>query len=141
MEYFERQLEDNLDIIAAFSVQVLDENEGHESELLVHKLLQLINIISQLLNEIENISNNDGQGDNSLGYSPPLLQSGGRPKYHIPKEEIERLHSYGLAWVNIANILHISERTLYRRRQEYGGHAQGAGVQFKFGISCDLFRL
>ena len=41
------------------------------------------------------------------------------PKCFIPKEPIEQLHSYGLAWTDIANILHISERTLYRR-QAYG---------------------
>ena len=49
-----------------------------------------------------------------------MLQTTGRPKYFIPKEQIERLHSYGLAWTDIANIFHVSERTLYRRRQEYG---------------------
>ena len=51
---------------------------------------------------------------------PKLLQTEGRPKYFIPKDRIERLHSCGMTWKNIAKVLHISERTLYRRRQEYG---------------------
>ena len=48
-----------------------------------------------------------------------LLQTDGRPKYLTPKDQIERLHSCGMTWTNIAKVLHISERTLYRR-QEYG---------------------
>ena len=86
LEYCQRQLEGNLGIIAA-TVQVLDENKGHENELLVHKLVQLFNK-SVLIRNREYIKQRD-QGGNSLGCTPPLLQSGGRPKYRIPREQMK----------------------------------------------------
>ena len=49
-----------------------------------------------------------------------LPSTGGRPAYNITKIHIEQLRETGLNWKNIAFFLGVSERTLYRRRIEYG---------------------
>ena len=49
-----------------------------------------------------------------------LPSTGGRPAYNITKIQIEQLRETGLNWKNIAFFLGVSERTLHRRRIEYG---------------------
>ena len=119
LEYCQRHLEGHLCIIVAL-MQVLDERYDQAGEMFMERLEQLVLIVSRQLRRIEELSAIDESCRNNNTSVPLLLQTAGRPKYFIPKEQIERLHSYGLAWTDIANILHISERTLYRRRQEYG---------------------
>ena len=50
-----------------------------------------------------------------------LLPSiGGRPAYNITKDQIEQLRETGVNWCSIAEFLGVSERTLQRRRIEFG---------------------
>ena len=119
LENCQRRLEGHLCIIVA-QMQVLDERYDQAGEIFMERLEQLVLIVSGQLRRIEELSAIDESCRNNNTSVPLLLQTAGRPKHFIPKEQIERLHSYGLAWTDIANILHISERTLYRRRQEYG---------------------
>ena len=42
----------------------------------------------------------------------------GRPAYHIPSAQIERLRSMGFSWVKIADFVCVSERTLRNKRAE-----------------------
>ena len=50
-----------------------------------------------------------------------LLPSiGGRPAYNITKDQIEQLRETGMNWCSIAEFLGVSERTLQRRRIEFG---------------------
>jgi hypothetical protein len=42
----------------------------------------------------------------------------GRPKFHVPKEQIEGLRKIGFSWTKIAQLIGISRATLYRRREE-----------------------
>ncbi|KAK3732752.1 hypothetical protein QZH41_001311 [Actinostola sp. cb2023] len=46
--------------------------------------------------------------------------TGGRPRYVITKEQITQLHETGLSWKAVAECFHVSEKTLYRRRLEFG---------------------
>lgn len=49
-----------------------------------------------------------------------LPSTGGRPAFNITKELIEQLRETGMNWKSIARFLGVSERTLHRRRIEYG---------------------
>lgn len=49
-----------------------------------------------------------------------LPSTGGRPAYDITKGQIEQLRDTGMNWNSIASFLGVSERTLHRRRVEYG---------------------
>ena len=46
------------------------------------------------------------------GYFVPLEKTGGRPKF-------ANLRETGLTWAKIATCLNVSERTLYRRVQDF----------------------
>ena len=118
LEYCQRHLKGHLCIIVAL-MQVLDERYYQAGEMFMERLEQLLLIVSGQLRRIEELSAIGESCRNNNTSVPLLLQIAGRPKYFIPKEQIERLHSYGLVWKDIANILHISERTLYRRREEH----------------------
>lgn len=44
----------------------------------------------------------------------------GRPRLLIPKEQLEGLRGLGFSWSAISNMLCVSERTVRRRRADYG---------------------
>lgn len=52
-------------------------------------------------------------------YYPQLEKTGGRPKFSLTKEQLVNLRETGLTWAKIAVCLNVSERTLYRRVQEF----------------------
>ena len=49
-----------------------------------------------------------------------LPSTGGRPAFNITKGQIESLRETGMNWKTIAEFLGVSDRTLHRRRIEYG---------------------
>ena len=53
------------------------------------------------------------------GYYVPLEKTGGRTKFAITKEQLANLRETGLTWAKIATCVSVSERTLYRRGQEF----------------------
>ena len=44
----------------------------------------------------------------------------GRPPYQVPKSQIEALTELGFSYTAMACMLHVSPRTIRRRREEYG---------------------
>ncbi len=60
--------------------------------------------------------------DNFLSQACPVQPptGPGRPAYNISKEDIESLFEVGFTFLQSARILGVSERTLWRRREEYG---------------------
>ena len=59
----------------------------------------------------------------NLSAVPSTLPStGGRPAFHITKAQIEQLRDTGMNWRAISAFLCISEKTLQRRRIEFGIH-------------------
>ena len=42
----------------------------------------------------------------------------GRPRFHVPKEQIEGLGEIGFSWTKIAHLIGLSRATLYRRHDE-----------------------
>lgn len=63
-----------------------------------------------------------GNGDAQLHYNCPVERTGQacRPRYAIDKDLVQRLRNESFKWVDIARILRISPKTLFRRRQEFG---------------------
>ena len=55
-------------------------------------------------------------------YPPPVVETGirGRPKFYIPKEQLEYFIEYGFKATDIAKMLYVSEKTVYRRLEEHG---------------------
>ena len=55
-------------------------------------------------------------------YSPPVVKTGirGRPKFYIPKEQLEYFIEFGFKASDIAKMLYVSEKTVYRRLEEHG---------------------
>ena len=49
-----------------------------------------------------------------------LPSTGGRPAFNLTKDQIEQLRDTGMNWKSVAGFLGVSERTLHRRRVEYG---------------------
>ena len=96
---------------------------------LIQDIEQLLHIIDRKLEALEALYryNNFRGGANQISLSSeedvPLctpVRSGnaGRPRYEVTQEQILGLRdSLGFRWVDIANILGLSVRTLNRRRQ------------------------
>ena len=78
---------------------------------LINKLLQANNVLIQV-----------DPGNTITGYHPGKCFTGtrGRPRYDIPKEQIELYLQYGFTQQKIAEMLHVSAKTLGRRIKEYG---------------------
>ena len=86
-------------------MQVLHEHYDQAGKIFMERLEQLVLIVSGQLRRIEEFSAMDESCRNNNTSVLLFLQTAGRPKYFIiPKEQIERLHSYGLAWTDIANV-------------------------------------
>ena len=63
----------------------------------------------------------------SFEYQCPVSCSGekGRPRLEVMKDQLEYLRSKHFRWASIAKLLGISERTLRRRREEFGLEEDG----------------
>ena len=121
-EYCINKLENYISIVAAIFGTVSEnintstlENENSMSTLF-SKLLSAMEEVLKKLSEItepypvRSINN----------VCPTLPSTGGRPAFNITKEQIEQLRDTGMNWQTIANFLGVSERTLHRRRVDYG---------------------
>ena len=118
LEYCHRRLEGHLSILVAF-IEVLENNQPRSSvnDILVNRIQELFDLSRRQIRRIDDLQRFEETNESFL--VPLSIETGGRPKYAVPKEHIERLRTYGMSWTDIANVFHISERTLYRRRQEY----------------------
>lgn len=79
-------------------------------------------LISEIQNNVSILDNRFTENnDNESHYSCPTVTNigQGRPKLHIPREQLEGLRSLGFSWASIARMLGISEKTVKRRREEY----------------------
>ena len=66
----------------------------------------------------------DSESEDTVGIGVPqqVYRTGarGRPPYHIPQSQLEALIELRFSYETIARLLHVSTRTLYRRRMLYG---------------------
>jgi hypothetical protein len=109
------KLEDYLQIVLVLT-SVIQSKAGHEElkSLLDRLVWQLRELLNQLRSEVE--QHIDRHNNFRLNQQ---CDTGGRPKYVVTKEQIETLRDTGMNWKSVAQVLGISERTLYRRREEF----------------------
>lgn len=83
-------------------------------------LTQLLQIVQLLLQQWTDYSDILDSHRTLSSYTPPFEQStGGRPKFHISREQLHHLRSLSFTWTDIADMLKVSRMTIYRRRVEY----------------------
>ena len=110
-EYSERKLENYVTIESG-------ERSEHRSNLLtlLRALYELsygkLEILSSQIQEQSCLQQKSS-------YYPQLEKTGGRPMFSLTKEQLVNLRETGLTWAKIAVCLNVSERTLYRRVQEF----------------------
>ena len=132
MEHQRNKLADYLSIVVAMSVKV---NTQSDRELnLLHEQGNLIGTgrsLGLLLNNlIENMERELGKLSEVIAMhvtqverreiTSVLPSSGGRPAYSITNGQVEQLRETGMNWKSVAEFLCVSERTLHRRRIEFG---------------------
>jgi hypothetical protein len=110
-------MEDNILIVVAIKAAV-DENAAADSSLGV----LLNNLIAAMERELEKLAEivENCPTEETRNVISLLPSTGGRPAYNISKVQIEQLRETGLKWCSIAELLGVSERTLQRRRIEFG---------------------
>ncbi|XP_038554104.1 uncharacterized protein LOC119898821 isoform X1 [Micropterus salmoides] len=79
---------------------------------------QLLSDLAELIQEVRMSSQPGQQG--SFGYQAPLVLSGGRgrPHYCVTREQLSFLRSCGFTAPQMADILHVSVRTVRRRLRQ-----------------------
>lgn len=85
-------------------VEVVDHFREHYQEWVLHLL------------------DNETEEGTSGSLIPVRMYRGtpGRPPYQVPKSQIEALIELGFSYTAMARMLHVSPRTIRRRREEYG---------------------
>lgn len=119
-EYLERKLEDYVTILLGMFFKLeIGESTEHRNNLLM--LLRMLCDLSY--GKLKNISSETEKQQPSVGqrsgYDVPLERTEGLPKFIITREQLVNLCETGLTWAKIATCLNVSERTLYRRVQEF----------------------
>ena len=82
-----------------------------------HIFNEFIDCLATLLKCISNASL---QSNENRNFAKTYDSTGGRPAYIISKEQIETLRETGMKWKTIASCLGVCERTIYRRRVQFG---------------------
>ncbi|XP_028412399.1 uncharacterized protein LOC114535216 [Dendronephthya gigantea] len=113
-------LNNRLECTCSFFTTLLNNtnNDQETFGVLASALNSLMSIQRALSLEMERLQSiNDEQC-----YRCPVNHTNrpGRPKYDITKNQLEFLRSKHFSWVNIAKLLHVSTRTLRRRKNELG---------------------
>ena len=125
LEYLERKLENYMSILFGMICQLeggkSNDNEPSTENKLMLQLLEELFTLSYGKWEVILQTISEQEVDQS-GYYPPKEKTLGRPKFSITKEQLLLLRETGMKWAKVAECLNISERTLYRRVQDYGIH-------------------
>ena len=108
------KLEDYLQVVRTLT-SIVNSKAGHEE--LKSLLGRLVWELQELVNELQSQVRQDTQHNNFR--LNKQCDTGGRPKYVVTKEQIETLRDTGMNWKSVAQVLGISERTLFRRREEF----------------------
>ncbi|XP_058883243.1 uncharacterized protein LOC117420690 isoform X1 [Acipenser ruthenus] len=114
-DHLHRLLEEHVRILSTLA-SVLDSCEGVD---------QVCLLINRLFDAVRTVY---GEVDQRLAprsqfeflFNSPLESTRGRPRYCITKDQLQQLRATGMPWCSIAACLCTSERTLFRRRQQYG---------------------
>lgn len=122
-EHCKNKLENYVSIFIAMSMAV-SENVVTSNSTADQTSLSVL--LSDLINGMETEHAKLSQvvetypAQNMTHFPSTLPSTGGRPAFKITKVQIEQLRDTGMKWEAIAKFLGISERTLQRRRIEFG---------------------
>ena len=85
------------------------------------RMIELIGYLRSLAQEWQSYIDAKERLSHSLKYQAILSQSTskGRPRFLIPKEQLEFLRSLYFTWSEIAQLIGVSRMTIYRRREEF----------------------
>ena len=124
MEHCKNKLEHYIPIVVAMKVAVSENTAPNPNNLqylpplntLLDNLVTAMELeLGKCAEVIENCPVEEPRDVVSL-----LPSTGGRPAYNITKDQIEQLRETGLNWCSIAQLMGVSERTIPRRRIEFG---------------------
>lgn len=111
------KLEEHFQVVLALASVI--QSNGRDSHQDLNGLFEnLLRDLHELIHELRSQIEEDTQ--RSRFRLTRQHDTGGRPKYIVSKEQIETLRDTGMNWKSIAQTLGISERTLFRRREEFG---------------------
>ena len=128
-EFLVRKLDEYARMLSIL-ISIFSESYGHLSSQqpclrnLYFLLVQTLSYLEQFQREIslqEDTENNLDFPDLRPGLAWEISNNAGRPRMFVTREQLETLHEQcHLHWNDIARNLGISERTIRRRRHEYG---------------------
>ena len=112
------RLKDHLEI----NVRLTSEQNRSTVLEYASRMIELIGYLRLLTNEWQSYVDIKERQTDTMKYKALVSQSvgRGRPRFLVPKEQLEFLHSLCFTWSEIAQLLGVSRMTVYRRREEYG---------------------
>ena len=126
LEHCKSKLERCIPIVSSILLCVPNDSQNESQQTEGETLVTLRSLVERLIFEMEmelekvTLALETASVEESRDVISFLPSTGGRPAYNITKIQIELLRETGLNWKNIAFFLGVSERTLHRRRIEYG---------------------
>ena len=125
LEHCKCKLERSIPIVAAIFLAVNNNSATNVVDVQdqMHPLGSLLEmLLSGMEGEVEKIARvlETPTAERRREVTSFLPSTGGRPSYDITKEQIEQLRDTGMNWKSIASFFGVSERTLHRRRVDYG---------------------
>ena len=125
-EFFVRRLEEYERTLSVLTTRI-EESFAQEITLIgyLHQLLGILNELRRHFEAIAEESEGDIDSFEESATQPivTITRNGevGRPRLALAREQLETLHGEaGFRWADVARILNISERTVRRRRLEFG---------------------
>ena len=125
LEHCKCKLERSIPIVAAILLSV-NNNETADVNNMQGQMPSLGSLLERLLSGMEEDIEKLGRVleapnvERNRQVTSFLPSTGGRPAYDITKAQIEQLRDTGMNWKSIADFVGVSERTLHRRRVDYG---------------------
>ena len=141
-EFFSRRLRENERTLVTLTLRI-EEAFPNKFEVISHlnELVFIVNDVSDFDRIVEDSERSTFTAPSSLNDRLSTVERNGlvgRPRLQIVQEQLQTLHSdAGFRWADIGRILGISERTLRRRRHEFGSPV-GVGENFSDVSNDDL---
>ena len=120
-DFFARRIDEHEQTVRTLAARLLEavpgENNLHEN---IVQLLEVSSIIRARLQDRSIERENRETEIHSESYRAPIERTGsqGRPRFSVSTSNAHDLRQLGFAWTDIAQMLGVSSRTLWRRRYE-----------------------
>lgn len=126
LEHWMSTLSRIIDYIHSTASSLTEEDEAEVVNYYELQLSELLDCLQHITSEwqehLDQVQRGDGAVSHSTAFHLTLTTSEGpgRPKFNITKGQLEYLSSLSFSWSQIAQLLHVSRMTIYRRRVEFG---------------------